>query len=60
MRDYEIMHDELLKRLDRIIRILETLSSPERSKRRPEYVDTTILVPLRMAVALWGVCCLPG
>jgi hypothetical protein len=41
MRDYEIMHDELLKRLDRIIRILETLSSPERSKRRPEYVDTT-------------------
>ena len=42
MRDYEIMHDELVKRLDRIISILETLSSHiERSKRRPEYVDTT-------------------
>ena len=37
MRDYEIMHDELVKRLDRIISILETLlSHTEHSKRRPE------------------------
>jgi len=42
MRDYEIMHDELVKRLDRIISILEPLSSYiERSKRQHEYVDMT-------------------